>query len=257
MDPETIERHIWRAPIERAVLGFRAEVQDAPYFVSDAYIEALAVAENSLTRRHAKVVAFTVFFCAFSLLAAHDLLASFQLSGIDVSVLPFLKEFCMILMAILTSANCIMFMDIYVMSRMRHSIYSITGSEHCNMRMAHIKGDNAWVDSITPKGVGYQSGLAHICLLLVSVLWVFTLPAAFIVLMLFTQIVLFESLSFIQISWISVFAKYFGISVSLLAPVLMLILMAAPLKFKLAEEYSEPDQASVDRRTREDEASGE
>jgi hypothetical protein len=114
------------------------------------------------------------------------------------------------------------------------------GTEFPNMRMAHIKGNNAWIDSIIPKSIGYASGRLHVALMYLALIWVLSIPAFLLLIFIFSQIITARSVLIQNGSSLSLTIAAAGLFLTLISIATSIFVVLVPLPFCLKKVAPEP-----------------
>jgi hypothetical protein len=170
---------IWKTALERAIFGFRAEIGENESWLNNEYLSALCTAENNASANYGKAVFFSFALSLFSIATANEALGEASYLGFNISSIPYLSEFCVLLLGVTMSALVMFALDVHAMTRMRMELFARTGSENPHMRMLVMKGNNAWIDALLPKRVGYSSGRLHKLFQVIGLVWAFSLPLVF------------------------------------------------------------------------------
>lgn len=231
-----LPRAMWKSALGRAEIGFFAEVSDNQYFIDDAYVARLCEVENNMEKRLEKLLLFGFAFSVFSVLTANNRLGEAKYFGLRIADIPYLTEFCILVLGILVMTFVFAYLDILAVGAMRRRIFRQTGSEHPNMRMVHWKGNLAWIDALVPKVVGYSSGLLHKVIQWIALIWVLLLPIGLLGIFLGAQFICWYGSNGTGFDWISSAISIAGLVFSVSSVTMLVLVTAFPLRFSLAQK---------------------
>lgn len=206
-----------------------------PYFQNDQYLQALCNTEIALTNNYGRMITYSFLFSVFSIITANDALGSAGFSGFILSDIPYLTEFCVLVLGVAVNLLVILAIDVFTIAQMRRSLFSATGSLVPNMRMVHMRGSNAWIDSATPKTHGFSSGFLHNAVRFFAIIWSFLFPAVFISIVLAAQAICSLGILRMPESRESIWITYAGLGLSGAAVFILIITAFVPLRFKFKD----------------------
>jgi hypothetical protein len=217
----------------RAAFGFYAETNKNAYFVNDSYIANLCAVENKLAEFYGKIILYGFAFSIFSITTANKALGDSEYLGVTISKIPYLTEFCSLVLGAFIALAVNSALDAHAITRMRMDLFSITGSESPNMRMVHMKGAGAWVDSLLPKRVGYASNFSHRAFQVFGLIWAFMLPFSFLSVLLSAQLVCILSILPPVAFNLSSVMVWVSVTLSSSSILVLVVVALIPLKFTL------------------------
>ncbi len=222
---------IWKTPLGRAIFGFYCETRDNSYFVNDDYIQALCNVQNRAEANYGKTIVYAFVVSILSIATANDAIGDAGYFGLNFNQIPYLTEFCSLSLSVFAVLIVFQALDIFTMTRMRIELFSLTTSEHPNMRMLHLKGNNAWIDALIPKRVGYQSHWLHRVAQAIGLSLSLVLPVSTILLVFAAQAICVASVLPINEFDLSDGIVWAGILISVSSITMLFLTALIPLKF--------------------------
>ncbi|NVK16086.1 MAG: hypothetical protein HWE35_18100 [Rhodobacteraceae bacterium] len=237
---QTVEtpKVLWTTALGRAIFGFYCETSTNPSFVNDDYIRMLCDTQNRNETAYGKVVLYAFALSVISIATANNAIGEASYFGLNFSQIPYLTEFCSLTLGAFVSLLVFQLLDLFTMTRMRHELFSLSGSENPNMRMLHMKGNGAWIDAFIPKSKGYESNVFHKIIQALGLLWSLTLPATTILMVLTAQSICISSVWPITDFALSDAIVWVGIAISASSVLMLILAVAVPLKFTFNSEFT-------------------
>lgn len=154
---------IWCTSLERAAIGFNAQVENAPQiYCTREYLLGLIEQEKAVNIIFTKLVTAFLILNTVALTYIQGVKLSFTIYGNQIPEIPATAEILCFLIGLNVFGLSLQSLNIITLSRMRHMIIvKSLDTDLPNMSMAHVKGDGVWIDAITSKYMGYQSGRSH------------------------------------------------------------------------------------------------
>lgn len=227
-----IEITVWRTLLGRAAMAFYVEANQLSYFKNDEYLQKLCDVENAMSKRYARVVLFSFAFSVFGLAAAHDVLGDFEFRGFTLAGVPFLLEFCILVLGSLISIQVTVVLDILSVYGMRRELFRNIQTEVPNMRMVHLKGNSAWADIIAPKFLGPRSPFIHRIVNWITNLWSNSIVLSFLTVPTSAQLICFISINAENDVVFSRVLSGIGLFFSAISIAVLFLTVYVPLPFK-------------------------
>lgn len=163
-DPDVdLPVHLRSSLIFKLLLQFNLHFDARPeFYLNYDYLSKLVEQERAQAKRFGRMFLAAIVFSVAALLYVEQVHIDLAGVGVPISEVPGALSILSFLLGLAMFGMSTSALDMLILARIRTWIVTKVGTDVPATMLAHIKGEDVWIDLFTPKSFGYKSSRLHV-----------------------------------------------------------------------------------------------